>query len=139
MDARRGFSAPGSDAGGGGAGRHADVHPGRSRARALRTLSDLSRERLEIISFFVLCLLLCAAVIRGIWNGLRKDFPFLPRLSYLRALGIIAIWGLLFVLILTMIAGARELMTPAPGRRRAFFTSWPRLPSRTRSRRGSRR
>jgi hypothetical protein len=65
-----------------------------------------------VISFFLLGLLACAGVIRWIWNGLRKDLPVLPRLSYGRALGIIVLWGLLFVLVLTMISGARELMTP---------------------------
>src|SRR5262249_48621361 len=36
----------------------------------------------------------------------------LPRLSYGKALGLVSLWGLLFVLVLTMISGARELMTP---------------------------
>jgi hypothetical protein len=36
----------------------------------------------------------------------------LPRLSYSEALGMIVLWGLLFLLVLTMISGARELMTP---------------------------
>jgi hypothetical protein len=85
--------------------------------RAIRTvaqtgLTDLARQRLEVISFFLLGLLICAAVIRWVWNGLRKDFAVLPRLSYARALGIIVLCGLLFVLVLTMISGARELMTP---------------------------
>jgi hypothetical protein len=85
--------------------------------RAVRTvtqmgLTDLARQRLEVISFFLLGLLICTGVIRRVWNGLRNDFPVLPRLSYARALGIIVLWGLLFVLVLTMISGARELMTP---------------------------
>lgn len=77
-----------------------------------RGLNDLARQRLEVISFFLLGLLACAGVIRWLWNGLRKDFPILPRLSYPRALGMIVLWGLLFLLVLTMISGARELMTP---------------------------
>jgi hypothetical protein len=75
-------------------------------------LTDLARQRLEVISFFLLGMLICAAIIRRVWNGLRRDFPILPRLSYARALGIIVLWGLLFILVLTMISGARELMTP---------------------------
>jgi hypothetical protein len=75
-------------------------------------LNDIARQRLEVISFFLLGLLACAGVIRWLWNGLRKDFPILPRLSYARALGMLVLWGLLFVLVLTMISGARELMTP---------------------------
>ena len=61
-------------------------------------LTDLARQRPEVISFFLLGLLACAGVIRWLWNGLRKDFPVLPRLSYPRALGMIVLWGLLFVL-----------------------------------------
>jgi len=75
-------------------------------------ITDLARQRLEVISFFLTGLLACTGVIRRVWNGLRKDFPVLPRMSYLRALGVIVLWGLLFVLVLTMISGARELMTP---------------------------
>ena len=33
-------------------------------------------------------------------------------MSYLRALSLTVLWGLLFVVVLTMISGARELMTP---------------------------
>jgi hypothetical protein len=75
-------------------------------------LSDMARMRLQTISFFLLVLLLCAWAVQGIWNALRGDFPRLPRLSYRRALGLVALWGLLFLLVLTMISGARELMTP---------------------------
>jgi hypothetical protein len=75
-------------------------------------LSDLAYQRLEVVSFFLLGLLGCAWVIQRVWNGLRRDFPRLPRLSFARALGFIVLWGLLFVVVLTMISGARELMTP---------------------------
>lgn len=75
-------------------------------------LTDLAYRRLEVISFFLLGLLGCTWVIQRVWNGLRKDFPTLPRLSFARALGFIVLWGLLFVIVLTMISGARELMTP---------------------------
>jgi hypothetical protein len=80
--------------------------------RRVLDLSDLTRQRLEAISFFLLGLLACAGVIRAIWNGLRADFPWLPRLSFGKALGVVVLWGLLFVVVLTMISGARELMTP---------------------------
>jgi len=36
----------------------------------------------------------------------------LPRLGYVRALSLVGLWGVLFVLVLTMISGARELLTP---------------------------
>ncbi len=47
-----------------------------------------------------------------LWNGLCRDFPRLPRLSYVRALSLVVLWGFAFVLVLSMISGARELMTP---------------------------
>lgn len=76
------------------------------------TLTDVARVRLENISFFLVGFLLSAFCIKLIWNYLAKDWTFLPRLSYLRALGLTTLWGLLFILVLTMISGARELMTP---------------------------
>ena len=75
-------------------------------------LTDIAHMRLETISFFLLVLVLSAWGVQKLWNGLTKDFPKLPRMSYARAVGVICLWGLLFVLILTMISGARELMTP---------------------------
>jgi hypothetical protein len=56
--------------------------------------------------------LIASLIIRAIWNSLRSDFPRLPHLSYPKALGLVGLWGLLFLLVLTMISGARELMTP---------------------------
>jgi hypothetical protein len=76
------------------------------------TLTDAASLRLQSISFFLVLFLASALVIRWIWNALRTDFPRLPRLSYPKALGLVGLWGLLFLLVLTMISGARELMTP---------------------------
>lgn len=76
------------------------------------TLTDLARLRFEAISFFLAGFLLSTWGVRALWNGLRKDFPRLPRLSFGRALALVGIWGLVFLLVLTMISGARELMTP---------------------------
>ena len=76
------------------------------------SLTDVARLRFEAISFFLLVLVACAFVIQRIWNGLQKDFPRLPRLSFGKAAGLVTLWGLLFLLVLTMISGARELMTP---------------------------
>lgn len=78
----------------------------------VRSLADVAQMRLEVISFFGAMLLAFAALVQGLWNGLRKDFARLPRLSYFRALSVVALWGLLFLLVLTMISGARELLTP---------------------------
>jgi hypothetical protein len=76
------------------------------------TLTDAASMRLQSISFFLAVFLLSALVIRWIWNAFTADFPKLPRLSYLKSLGLVGLWGLLFLLVLTMISGARELMTP---------------------------
>ncbi len=76
------------------------------------TLTDMSRLRVEAISFFLFILLASAGLIRLLWNGLRSSFPRLPRLSYVGSIGLVMLWGLLFIVVLTMISGARELMTP---------------------------
>jgi hypothetical protein len=75
-------------------------------------VSELARPRLDVISFFLVILLASSAAVWGIWNWLRSDFPRLPRLSFAKACGLVALWGLFFVVVLTMISGARELMTP---------------------------
>lgn len=75
-------------------------------------LTDIAQMRLQTLSFFLVGFFVSAFCIQLLWNYLRKDWTFLPRLSYPRALGLVTLWGLLFVLVLTMISGARELMTP---------------------------
>src|SRR4051794_23409271 len=76
------------------------------------TLTEIAQLRLEAMSFFLAGFLVSAGLFQLLWNYLRRDFTFLPRLSYGKAVGLVALWGLLFVLVLTMISGARELMTP---------------------------
>jgi hypothetical protein len=76
------------------------------------TLTDIAQMRVQTMSFFLFLLLVSALVVMLIWNGLRRDFVKLPRLTYLKSLGVVSLWGLLFILVLTMISGARELMTP---------------------------
>ena len=76
------------------------------------TLTDLARMRLQSISFFLLLLLVSAVAVRFLWNGLRRDFSRLPRLTYGMSVILVSLWGMLFLLVLTMISGARELMTP---------------------------
>lgn len=88
---------------------------GTDSARAgmpMALLSDVARMRVQTISFFLGCFLIGSWGVRRIWNAARRDFPRLPYLSYPRATGLVALWGLLFLLVLTMISGARELMTP---------------------------
>lgn len=76
------------------------------------TLSEFGETRLEIISLFAVAVLASAFVVQGVWNGLKVEFPKLPYLTYRKALAVVFLWGLLFVIVLTMISGARELMTP---------------------------
>jgi hypothetical protein len=83
-------------------------------------LNDVARMRFETISFFLVGLLLSALVIKLLWNRLAHDFTLLPRLSYLSALAVVVLWGLLFTLVLTMISGARELMTPGAWEKQGF-------------------
>jgi len=75
-------------------------------------LTDVARLRLEDISFFTVLLLVSALGIRLLWNYLAKDFPRLPRLSFLKALSLTGLLSLLMALILIMISGAREILTP---------------------------
>jgi hypothetical protein len=76
------------------------------------TLREVAKLRLQSLSFFIMVLLASALLIKLMWNGLRKDFTRLPHLSYLKSLCLVLLWGLLFVLVLAMISGARELLTP---------------------------
>jgi hypothetical protein len=87
--------------------------------RVLR-INDSALARLQAISFFLVVLLACAGAVQGLWNYLRRDFPRLPRLSFGRALAGVLLWGLLFVIVLVMISGARELMTPGAWQKQGF-------------------
>lgn len=75
-------------------------------------LTDIASMRLQAISFFLVLLLGVTVVIQKCWNLYQRDQTWLPRLSFRGALGFVVVWGLLFQLVLSMIAGARELMTP---------------------------
>jgi len=72
------------------------------------------------ISFFTACLLVTAAVVKALWNALRRDAENLPPLTYGRALCAVTLWGMVFVVVLTMISGARELMTPGAWRKQGW-------------------
>ncbi len=75
-------------------------------------LSDWAAARFETISFFVALFLLLAVVLRLLWNFLARDFTTLPVLTFRRALAAVLLLSLLLAVVLTMIAGARELLTP---------------------------
>lgn len=83
-------------------------------------LSTPALERFQTISFFLFVFAACAAVVMLLWNYVQRDFPRLPRLSFGRAAAGVFLWGLLFVIVLTMISGARELMTPRAWEQRGY-------------------
>ncbi len=76
------------------------------------TLTDIARARLDALSFFLAAYLVICWAVKGVWNHLAKTFVSLPRLGFRRALGLVFVTGLLFYVVLTMISGARELLTP---------------------------
>src|SRR5262249_29563797 len=80
--------------------------------RKVLRLDESALARLQAISFFLLGIVTAALVVRWLWNALQRDFPALPRLTFGKALAGVLLWGLLFVVVPTMISGARELMTP---------------------------
>lgn len=80
-------------------------------------LNDIYRLRLEEISFFMVLLVGCAFILRLLWNHGTKDFSFLPRLKFLPALCLSIVFGLATLLVLTMISGIREVLTPGAWRR----------------------
>lgn len=76
------------------------------------TLTDIARTRIDALSFFLFTYLVIAWLAKLIWNQLAKSFSSLPRLNYRQALGVVFMTGLMFYVVLTMISGARELLTP---------------------------
>ncbi len=76
------------------------------------TLTDVAEARLQSISFFCVVYLLLALGVMGLWNYLGKSFDWMPRINYRRALALMLVSGLFLYVILTMISGARELLTP---------------------------
>jgi hypothetical protein len=80
-------------------------------------LNDVVRLRLEDISFFAVLLLVCSVALRFLWNFVAKDLTRLPRLGYARALGLTGLLSLFMLLVLSMISGARELLTPGAWRK----------------------
>jgi len=96
-------------------------------------LNDEPYQRFQAISFFLLGIAVSAWALRGLWNFLARDFVRLPRLSYLKALVVVILWGLLFVIVLTMISGARELMTPGAWKKTGVTYTLDNAPSPERS------
>jgi hypothetical protein len=88
-------------------------------------LTDWAVLRLSSISFFAAVVLSAAAGVRWLWNSLASDFPLLPRLSYRKTLAAVVLWGLALAVVLTMIAGARELLTPGAWQKEGLLYKLP--------------
>ena len=80
-------------------------------------LNDVVRMRFEEISFFAVLLLASALMVRFLWNVVAKNVPSLPRLPFKQAMALTVMLSLGMILVLTMISGARELLTPGAWRR----------------------
>jgi hypothetical protein len=83
-------------------------------------LNEPALARFQTISFFLLIFVLCATAVMLLWNYVQRDFPALPRLTFGRAAVGVFLWGLMFIIVLTMISGARELMTPGAWEKQGF-------------------
>lgn len=87
---------------------------------AVEPTSPIVGWQVQALSFFLMCLFVGAVAVQWLWNHARRDFPVLPQISYRRSLSLVVMWGLLFVVVLTMISGARELMTPGAWRKQGW-------------------
>ncbi len=76
------------------------------------SFNDLAEARLEAISFFLLVFLVCALVVRWAWNSLAEVVTTLPPIRFKHALCLVLLASLLLYVVLGLIAGARELLTP---------------------------
>ena len=84
------------------------------------TLTDVAKMRIESLSFFIAAYLLMALFVKWLWNYLAKSFEKLPTLNYRRALALALISGLFLYVVLTMISGARELLTPGAWQKKGY-------------------
>lgn len=92
-------------------------------------LTDVVQWRLSSISFFLALFLAVTFAVKALWNRLQRDVPRLPRLRFGSALALVFLWGLGFQLVLSMIAGGRELMTPGAWERSGATHRLTALPS----------
>lgn len=83
-------------------------------------LTDVAGARLDSISFFLAIYVVCALMFRWVWNVLARDFSWMPRLTFKKSLAVLVVAGLFMYFILTMISGARELLTPGAWDRNGY-------------------
>lgn len=78
----------------------------------VESLAPVVDIRLQAISFFLFLFFVSAFFVRWLWNrGWAAAMETHP-LTYSKALLITFAWGMASIVVLTMISGARELMTP---------------------------
>jgi hypothetical protein len=80
-------------------------------------LPEVLALRLQDISFFLLLWFVGAGAVRLLWNALSRDIQWWPRVSYSRAMALTFLLSLGVLLALSMISGARELLTPGAWRK----------------------
>jgi hypothetical protein len=80
------------------------------------SLRDIYRLRFQEISFFVFLFLMCAVLLKFLLNYAIKGIDFLPRINFRRSLCLSVMFGLGMLLILAMISGIREVLTPGAWR-----------------------
>lgn len=89
-------------------------------------LKESTSHRLQAISFFAFTFVAATVAFWGLWNNLARNFTALPRLNIARAACMTLLLGSLFIVVLTMISGARELLTPGAWRKQgATYTLAP--------------
>ena len=76
------------------------------------TITEAAGARLDVVSFFAVVFLLCTGLTKWAWNVLAASIPALPRIAFTQALVLMLVSSLFLYVVLTMISGARELMTP---------------------------
>ena len=75
-------------------------------------LTEMTSARLQSISFFLIGIAISTIFVRYLWNVMANDSNWLPRISLVKSFVMILLWGSLFIVVLTMFSGARELLTP---------------------------
>jgi hypothetical protein len=76
------------------------------------SLTEVASARLDAISLFLVAFAASAWLLLKAWNRLARDFSWMPRLRFLGALSALVVSGLFVFAAMSLIAGARELMTP---------------------------
>ena len=80
-------------------------------------LNDLYRLRFQELSFFLFLLFSCILAFRFLWNSVAKDLSWMPSLGWRQATCLSLLLGVFMLLILTMISGIREVLTPEAWRK----------------------